>query len=279
MATAFLITFRETLEASLVVVIVMTVLNRMGQNRLRLMLWNGVIAGLVASLLVAVSVRVLFSSVESPVEEIAEGVTMVLASGLITWMILWMSRIGVQLKSRIGSLTEAHVMKGSALGIFLISFFAVVREGTETVLFLQASLLHAQETFQEIGAIAGIAMALGLSFLMLKGFNVLPLRRVFQVTNVLLILFAAGLLAHGLHEFQEAGLITAGSTVLWDINPEPLADGSYPLLHDSGMIGGMFRVLVGYNGNPTALEVGAYVAYLLGIVGLWKWMERKNVRS
>src|SRR3990167_9677982 len=83
MATAFLITFRETLEASLVVVVVMTILNRMGKNRLRLTLWNGVIAGLVTSLLVAVAIRWLFASIEGPAEEIAEGITMLLASGLI----------------------------------------------------------------------------------------------------------------------------------------------------------------------------------------------------
>ncbi|OGJ59261.1 hypothetical protein A2881_00395 [Candidatus Peribacteria bacterium RIFCSPHIGHO2_01_FULL_55_13] len=277
MAAAFLITFRETLEASLVVVVVMTILNRMGQNRLRLTLWNGVIAGLVTSLLVAVAIRWLFASIEGPAEEIAEGITMLLASGLITWMIIWMSRIGSQMRSRLGAQATGHVTKGSALGIFLMSFLAVVREGTETVLFLQASIVHAQEAFQEIGAIAGIVIALGLSFLMLKGFNVLPLKRVFQVTNVLLILFAAGLLAHGLHEFQDAGLITLGSVVLWDINPAVIIEGQYPLLHDSGVIGGTLRALVGYNGNPTALEVGAYVLYLLAITGILKATKEKTV--
>ncbi|TSD00064.1 MAG: high-affinity iron transporter [Candidatus Peregrinibacteria bacterium Greene1014_49] len=277
MAAAFLITFRETLEASLVVVIVMTVLDRLGQRKLRLMLWNGVMAGLVASLLVALSIRWLFSSLGGHAEEVAEGFTMLLASGLITWMILWMSKVGSQMRSRVGSKAAEHLSRGSIFGIFLMSFLAVVREGTETVLFLQASILHTQEIFQEVGAIAGIAFALGFSFLMLKGFHVLPLKWVFRVTNTMLILFAAGLLAHGLHEFQEASVIVFGSTVLWDINPAVLANGSYPLLHDHGAIGGTLRALIGYNGDPTVLEVGAYVLYILGIGALWKCMGNREV--
>src|SRR3989338_1420079 len=279
MAAAFLITFRETLEASLVVVIVMTILDRLGHARLRIMLWNGVVVGLCASLVVAIAVRWLFSSFGEHAEKIAEGVTMLLASALITWMIFWMSKIGGQMRVRLGAQATEHLSRGSAVGIFLMSFLAVVREGTETVLFLQASVLHSQEMFQEIGAIAGIAFALGLSFLMLRGFHVLSLKWVFRVTNTMLILFAAGLLAHGLHEFQEASLIMWGSTVLWDINPALLADGSYPLLHDHGVIGGTLRAQIGYNGDPTVLEVGGYAMYLLGIGALWKCIGDREIGS
>jgi high-affinity iron transporter len=181
------------------------------------------------------------------------------------------------MRSRIGAKATAHLSRGSTIGIFLMSFLAVVREGTETVLFLQASVLHSREMFQEIGAIAGIVFALGLSFLMFRGIHALPLKWIFRVTNALLILFAAGLLAHGLHEFQEASLITWGSQILWDINPPMLVDGVYPLLHDHGAIGGTLRALIGYNGDPTALEVGAYVAYLLCVFGSFKIMQRNNI--
>ena len=179
------------------------------------------------------------------------------------------------MRKRVGEQATEHVGSGSALGIFLMSFLAVVREGTETVLFLQASLLQSQEVFQQIGAIAGILLALGISFLMVKGFHVLPLRWIFRVTSVLLILFAAGLLANGLHEFQEVSIISIGSTILWNINPAVLPGGAYPLLHDHGAIGGMLRALVGYNGSPTALEALAYTGYLVCVAAGLKMMHRK----
>lgn len=279
MAAAFLITFRETLEASLIVVIVMTILDRLGQRQLRLMLWSGVLAGVATSLLVALTMRWLFSSLSEQSEHIAEGITMIAASLLITWMMLWISRMGRHLRQRVGDRATGYLSRGSVLGIFLMSFLAVVREGTETVLFLQASILHTQEVFQEVGAIAGIALALGLSFCMLRGFHLLPLQWIFRTTNVLLILFAAGLLAHGIHEFQEASLITSGSTVLWDLNPALRADGSYPLFHDKGVIGGTLRALMGYNADPTALEVGAYVLYLLGMTAMWTLMTRERTSA
>lgn len=206
MAAAFLITFRETLEASLVVVIVLSVLDRFEDRRFRLSLWNGVLAGLCASLFVAIAVRWFFSSLAPEAEPLAEGITMLLAAALLTWMIVWMSRFGSQMRDRISVQATDHLARGSAIGIFLMSFLAVVREGTETVLFLQASLLYSEKLFQHIGAFGGITIAIVLSALLLKGFHLLPLRWVFRVTNVLLIVFAVSLLLNGLHELEETGL-------------------------------------------------------------------------
>jgi high-affinity iron transporter len=277
MAAAFLITFRETLEASLVIVVVLAVLDRMRSPGFRFALWNGVAAGLAASLIVAVVLQWMIGGLTERAEEIAEGVTMLAAAALITWMILWMGRMGPRLRERLDAEAVGHVDRRSAFGIFLMSFLAVLREGTETVLFLQASVLHSQEALQEIGAVAGIVLALGLSFLLLKRLRVLPIRRVFQVTSVLLIFFAAGLIGHGLHALQESGVIAVGTTILWDINPPLLPDGTYPLLHDHGVIGGTLRALLGYNGDPTSLEVGAYSSYLIGVLSIMSLLKLQRV--
>jgi high-affinity iron transporter len=86
------------------------------------------------------------------------------------------------------------------------------------------------------------------------------------------------MIAYGIHELQEAGLLLIGPLEVWNINPPLLPDGSYPLLHDSGAIGGLAKALFGYNGNPSALEVVAYLAYLAMAISYF-WRKRKTVAS
>jgi high-affinity iron transporter len=107
------------------------------------------------------------------------------------------------------------------------------------------------------GALLGLATAVVLGWLLFTSTMKLSLRGFFRVTNVLLIIFAAGLVAYGVHEFNEAGLIPAIIDPLWDINP---------ILSDKSEIGLLLKALFGYNGNPTLTEVLAYVTYLVGII-------------
>jgi len=83
-------------------------------------------------------------------------------------------------------------------------------------------------------------------------------------------LFAAGLVAHGIHELQEAAVLPIFIEEVWNINPAVAADGSYPLLHEKGSIGSIAKGVLGYNGNPTLLEVFVYIMYLTGIGYLWR---------
>ncbi|MFW9958766.1 MAG: FTR1 family protein, partial [Candidatus Odinarchaeota archaeon] len=101
-------------------------------------------------------------------------------------------------------------------------------------------------------------------------------RSLFKWTSVFLILFASGMIAYGIHELQEAGLLLIGPLEIWNINPPLLPDGSYPLLHENGAIGGLAKTLFGYNGNPSALEVVAYLAYI-ATAGLYFWRKRRVV--
>ncbi|MFW9955988.1 MAG: FTR1 family protein, partial [Candidatus Thorarchaeota archaeon] len=99
-------------------------------------------------------------------------------------------------------------------------------------------------------------------------------RSLFKWTSVFLILFASGMIAYGIHELQEAGLLLIGPLEVWNINPPLLPDGSYPLFHENGAIGGLAKVLFGYNGNPSALEVVAYLSYI-ALAGLFFWRKRR----
>jgi high-affinity iron transporter len=102
------------------------------------------------------------------------------------------------------------------------------------------------------------------------------LNKFFNVTSVLLILFAAGLVAHGIHELQEAALIPTIMEHIWDFNPAVNPDGSIPILHENGVVGSIFKNLFGYNGNPSLLEVLGYFAYLILVFVLWKNIERMH---
>lgn len=274
MFAATLITLRETLEASLVVGIVLAFLQRTGQRKYDIIVWLGVFGGMIVSFILALVFQALFGGFTGAAEQIYEGITMLVAAALLTWMIVWMIRQRRAIRSEIEGKVSKHVAQQWPLGIFALVLVSTAREGIETVIFLNALLVHSHAGYQIFGGIAGIVIAIGLSYFLFRGIEVIPMRKFFAVTGVLLILFAAGLVSHGIHEFQEAGLISVLSRPLWDINPPVLTEGIYPLLHDHGMIGGFLRSLFGYTGSPSGLEVIGYLAYILGISWLWRQMSR-----
>ena len=120
------------------------------------------------------------------------------------------------------------------------------------------------------GAVLGIVVAVMIGWLFFKGAMRLNLKTVFNLSSVLLILFAAGLFAHGVHELQEAHLLPVFVEHVWDINPQIMREGVYPLLHEKGAIGALFKGLFGYNGNPTLLEVITYLTYIIFAVVTWQ---------
>jgi len=114
-----------------------------------------------------------------------------------------------------------------------------------------------------IGAVLGLVIAVILGYAVFTGLMKAKLKMFFNITSLLLILFAAGLVAHGIHEFEEAGLIPIVIEHVWDINPALNPDGSYPALHENGWLGGLLKGLFGYNGNPSLIEIISYISYLL----------------
>jgi high-affinity iron transporter len=152
-------------------------------------------------------------------------------------------------------------------GLFLLIFFAVLREGIETVIFLSAARFASGQN-NLVGAGLGLVAAVVLGFLLFRGALRINLRSFFAVTNILLILFAAGLVAGGVHELQEAGMIPIVVEHVWDINPTTAGE-AYPVLHENGLLGSIAKGLFGYNGNPSLIEVLAYLGYLIAVLSLW----------
>jgi high-affinity iron transporter len=274
MIPSLIITFRETLEAALIVGIILSYLSKTKQTKYNNVVYLGVVAGVVASVLGAFLFTFLAGGFTGAAEEIFEGTTMIIGAVLLTTMILWMMRqkhIASELQDRVAS----EVSETNKFGLFSLVFVAVLREGIETVIFLgAASFVSAGNSIT--GGTIGIVAAVLLGYAIFVGSRKVDIKKFFNVTSILLILFAAGLVAHGVHEFQEAGVIPIAVEHVWDINPPLDPDGGYPLLHEKGYIGSIFKGLFGYNGNPSLIEVISYFAYILLVVALWRKTEQNK---
>jgi len=270
MLAAGLITFREGLEAALIVGIVLGYLKKIGRLDRQGYLWVGVVAAALVSLGVALGLQAIGAQFTGRAEEIFEGATMFLAVGVLTWMIFWMRYQGRYIKVALERDVEVAVTSGQNWALFGLAFIAVFREGVETALFLSAAAYASAATDTFWGGLLGLGVALLVGYLIFATTVRLDVRRFFDVTSVLLLLFAAGLLAHGVHEFQEAGLIPVIVEHLWDMNN---------ILNENSTLGSILKAILGYNGNPSLLEVSSYLGYWVVVLSpvSW-WIKRVAVR-
>jgi len=211
---AGVVVMREGFEASLVVGIVLAFLDRTGRRDGFVAVWAGVAAALVLSLAVGASLFAAGAELEGASEAVFEGVVMVTAAGLLTWMIFWMRNRARTLRREIEGRTQAALDAGSALGLGLVVFVGVAREGMETALFLFSAVEGSSPVVSLVGSILGGAAAIGLGYLFYRGSHRLNLRWFFTITSVLLLLFAGFLLASGLHELADAGVIPESEALL-----------------------------------------------------------------
>lgn len=258
MTAALLITLREGLEAVLIVGIVLSLLYRLEAKDRAPSVWAGAAAAVLVSVTAGIALMSVGWRLEDRAEGIFEGSVMWTAAVLLTWMIFWMQRQSSTLQRRLEEETRIAVSGTGKWGLFGLAFLAVVREGIETVLFLTAAALQANSWQVIFGGVVGLGIAIGLGWLMFVAGRRINVRLFFRITSILLLLVAAGLLAHGVHEFQEAGFLPVFIEHLWDINP---------ILDEDGPLGSFLKALFGYNGNPSLLETMVYTVYLL-IVGL-----------
>jgi high-affinity iron transporter len=260
MLSSYLLSLREGLEMALIVGIVLGAVSKINRPQLRTIVWSGVLSAAVLSLAVGVLLTSLGTSLQGPAEPVYEGVTMFLAAGVLTWMIFWMSRQARHIKGNLESGVRKAALQNGNWALFLLAFIAVLREGIELALFLTAAVFATDTVQTLIGSALGLGTAILLGWTLVATTMRLDLRRFFQVTGILLILFAAGLVAHGVHELNEVGWIPAVIEHVWDTNA---------ILSDTSLLGEVLKTLLGYNGNPSLTEVLAYAAYFVAIaIGL-----------
>ena len=256
MLPSYLLSLREGIEAALIVGIVLGALRQMRRTELVPAVWFGTLSAAALSLLGGILLTTFGLSFEGAAEQIFEGITMIAAAALLTWMIFWMSRTARTLKSDIEANVHRAAFGTGKRAVFFVAFIAILREGIELALFLTASVFATNTLQTLIGAILGLGTAILLGWSIFAAILRLDLRRFFQVTGFLLILFAAGLVAHGIHEFNEVGWIPAVIEHVWDVNA---------ILDENSTFGLLLKALFGYNGNPSLTEVLAYAVYFAAV--------------
>ncbi|MHA1961785.1 MAG: FTR1 family iron permease [Candidatus Thorarchaeota archaeon] len=272
-----IISLREGIEAALIIAIMLSYLRKTKREDLRQYVFGGTIMAFVASVGVAAIMAFVWGVVEGPLLEVFEGSVVLIAALLLTTMVLWMWNAGAGIASEIEESVEEGTRKESGIGLALLAFALVLREGVELVLFT-AALAIQDGSVTYLGVTVGLAVATVLGLGIYQGSLRISLKSFFNSTSILLVLFAAGMIAYGIHELQEAGFLLIGPIEVWNINPPLLPDGSYPLLHEKGFIGELAKSLLGYNGNPSALEVIAYVSYIL-VVSLYYRQKRESQKK
>jgi high-affinity iron transporter len=252
-----LLTFREGLEAALIVGIILGYLSQIGHSARSRTVWWAVGVAVTFSTALAVGLNLADAEFEGQAEYIFEGITMLLAVVVLTWMIFWMRYQARHIKGTLESEVRLAVRQTHSRALFSVAFLAVFREGVETALFLTAANIVSDGWSTLIGGVIGVAAAVVVGWLIYTSSARLNLRRFFDVTSVLLIVFAAGLFAHGIHELQEAGWIPVVVEHVWNMKP---------VLDDSATVGSLLRVLVGYNDNPSVIEIVSYLVYWMVVL-------------
>ena len=229
---ALLITLREGLEISLVVAIIAAYLVQTGRATYLRAMWLGVVAAVALSIATGVVFNVVIGEFEGKWEQAVEGTLAVFAVAVLTWMIFWMRRNARNISGELHSKIDA-ALADSTTSLTLIAFVAVAAQGFETVLFLLgAESGSTSGAAVVVGGLIGLVVAAAIGVGFYSGSARIDLRRFFQLTGMLLILFAAGLFAQAVHEFRELFEVESPIVAepLWNITSGPLAEGS--TLHD-----------------------------------------------
>src|SRR3954452_25519232 len=202
---SFVIVLREGFEATLMVGLILGVLNKTGQRQHVRAVWWGVLAAVVTSIIIGTILFAAVGELEGRAEMLYEGTAMLLAASLVTWMVFWMRKQARTLGGHLRSQVSTALVAGGGLALASVAFVGVTREGLESALFLFASVGDSGVVQTVLAGALGFLAAVALGVLFYKGSIRMDLRRFFMVTGVLVIGFAAYLIAGGLHELGEAG--------------------------------------------------------------------------
>ena len=289
----FIITFRECLEACLIVGIIYTLLEKNNFKKEIKQLWLAVIAAVFSSMGVAFAINLIRASIgNTSVQSLFEGVSMYITAILLWYVIFWLSK-HVSQRTAMEEKTQ-KAAKNAGWGIFLVVFFAILREGFETALFLMGSF-NMSGSFSYLGFFAGTTIAILIGYAIVIQGRRINLKAFFRTTTFMLVIFASGMVAYGTHEVEE--FVVKGNHLekfgikekdqiprVWDIlKPKQETDESFfysyningkdkytHLFHDKGRIGVFLKGFFGYNSNPNYPEVILWLISLFFGIRMWK---------
>lgn len=256
-----LIGLREGLEAALVVSILVAFLVKTDRRDYLKWVWLGVGAALAICVAIGTIIAYTIGEMRFEHQEIAGGTLSIVAVAFVTWMIFWMRSTARSIASELrGKLS--HAVELGAVAVVVMALLAVGREGLETMAFFYANVRTAESGVTEplIGFIVGIVTAIVLGWLIYRGALRFNLGKFFQVTGVLLVFVAAGILAYGLHDLQEARVLPGLNTLAFDL--------SGPMPEDS-WYGALAKGLFNYSAQTTVLQAVVWVAYVAVVLTLF----------
>lgn len=256
MLVPFLIMLREGMEAALIVGIIASYLKQSGRGQYMPMVWAGVVVALVLCLAVGFGINAAEGQFPQRQQELFEGIVALIAVVILTSMVFWMKQAARSIKAHLHDSIDAALNKGSGQAWALIGmvFFAVAREGLESVFFLMAAFQQDVGAAAPIGAVLGLLVAAGLGVALYQGGIRLDLRKFFRWTGIFIVFVAAGLLAGAVKAFHEAGLWNGLQGIAFNL--QHVLPGDSPL---GVILGGMF----GYEDAPTVGELLAWIVFLI----------------
>jgi high-affinity iron transporter len=261
----FLIGLREGLEAALVVSILVAFLVRTDRRDVLPKVWLGVGIAVAVSVGVTLALALAEQQLTFRAQEGFGGSLSIIAVGFVTWMIFWMRKAARSISAELRGRMEQAVAMGST-AVVLMAALAVGREGLETALFFFTAAQAAGQTTQPlIGFLLGIAVAVALAYAIYRGAVKLNLGRFFSVTGVLLIFVAAGILAYGVHDLQEAGFLPGLTSLAFDVSAAVPPDSWY---------GTLLKGIFNFSPQTTVLEAIVWVAYVAVVLTLFLRPQR-----
>lgn len=262
MAGALIIVLREVIEAGLIVGIVLAA-TRTLQSRGRYVA-GGILAGVLGAALVAAFAGALSNAFAGAGQEIFNAAILGIAVIMLGWHNIWMARHGREIGEDMRQL-GSEVLGGSRslTALAIVVAVAVLREGSEVVLFLYGVTLSSGESGPSLllGGLLGLLLGAGIGGLAYKGLAVIPPRHLFKVTSVLIAFMAAGMAAQCVAFLEQADIATALGDAVWNTSS---------VLADKSIVGRVLHTLLGYTGKPTELQLVVYLATLGTIFGVMK---------
>ncbi|MFE4546476.1 iron uptake transporter permease EfeU [Streptomyces sp. NPDC056785] len=261
----YLIGLREGLEASLVVCILVAYLVKTGNRRRLRPVWAGVALAVALSLAFGALLQFGSSTLTFQAKEALGGSLSVLSVALVTWMVFWMRRTARHLRSELQGKLDAALAVGTG-ALVITSFFAVGREGLETSLFIWTAVQATDDGVRPlVGALLGLATSVVLGWLFYKGALKIDLAKFFRWTGAMLVVVAAGVLAYGIHDLQEADLLPGLRSLAFDITTTIPPDSWY---------GTLLKGVFNFQPDPTVLQAVVWAVYVVPVMAFFLAPER-----
>ena len=263
-----LIVFRESFEAALLIGILAAAMKDVPRRNRWLAI--GIGGGILGALVVAALTDVIANAANGAGQELFRAAILGFAVLMLAWHNIWMQSHGAEL-ARMAKRLGADVSDGTKAlsSVALLAGIAVLREGSETALFLYGIFSGSEMTVANLlgGALIGLAAGVIVGFAVYAGLLKIPMRQFFAVIGALLIFLAAGLASQMARFLIQADWLPPLKSPLWDTSW---------LLTDDSFVGSTLRILVGYESQPTGMQLLFYVATLLGIMIATRWVRRQR---